>query len=53
MKWIESIKQKIHEWNAARELKRYAPLLARESEGLDAEQLVDLIYGARWKRFFG
>ncbi|GIV38762.1 MAG: hypothetical protein KatS3mg033_0562 [Thermonema sp.] len=33
-------------------LSEYAPLLARESEGLDAEQLVDLIYGARWKRFF-
>ncbi|GIV38763.1 MAG: hypothetical protein KatS3mg033_0563 [Thermonema sp.] len=27
MKWIQSIKQKIHEWNAARELKRICPLI--------------------------
>lgn len=52
MKWIESIKQKIHEWNAARELRKYAPLLARDAGGLNATQLVELIYSPKWERFF-
>lgn len=52
MKLIQSIKQKIHEWNAARELKQHAPLLARDSEGLNAAGLVDLLYSERWERFF-
>jgi len=49
---LQKIKNKIHEWNAARELRRFAPLLAKDSEGLDAEQLVELIYSPKWERFF-
>ncbi|GAB4128599.1 MAG: hypothetical protein OHK0045_03040 [Raineya sp.] len=49
---FKSIKQKIQEWNAARELKKYAPLLAKDAKGLKAEQLVELIYSPKWERFF-
>lgn len=49
---FRQIKNKFHEWNATRELKKYAPILARESEGLNAEQLVELIYSPKWERFF-
>lgn len=49
---FKQLKNKFHEWNAARELKKYAPLLAKESEGLNAEQLVELIYSPKWERFF-
>ena len=49
---LQIFKKKLQEWNAARELQKYAPLLAKESEGLNAEQLIELIYGEKWKRFF-
>jgi predicted O-methyltransferase YrrM len=49
---LKQIKNRLHEWNAARELKKYAPLLAKDSEGLNAEQLVELIYSPKWERFF-
>ncbi len=49
---LKNLKQKIHEWNAASELKKYAPLLAKDSEGLNAEQLIELIYSPKWQRFF-
>lgn len=49
---FQQIKQKIHEWNAAREFAKYTPLLAKDSEGLNAEQLVELIYSPKWERFF-
>jgi len=51
-KSIKDIKQKIHDWNAARELRKYAPLLAKDAEGLNAAQLVELIYSPKWHRFF-
>jgi predicted O-methyltransferase YrrM len=49
---LHKIKNKIHEWNATQELRKYAPLLAKDSDGLDAEQLVELIYSSKWERFF-
>jgi predicted O-methyltransferase YrrM len=49
---LQKIKNKIHEWNATRELRKYAPLLAKDAEGLNAEQLVELIYSPKWQRFF-
>jgi hypothetical protein len=44
---LQKIKNKIHEWNATRELRKYAPLLAKDAEGLNAEQLVELIYSPK------
>ncbi len=49
---FKQLKNKLHEWNAGRELKKYAPLLAKEAEGLNAEQLIELIYSPKWERFF-
>lgn len=49
---FKQLKNKLHEWNAERELEKYAPLLAKEAEGLNAEQLVELIYSPKWERFF-
>jgi len=49
---LQKIKNKIHEWNATRELRKYAPLLAKDAEGLNAEQLIELIYSPKWQRFF-
>lgn len=49
---FKQLKNKFHEWNAARELKKFAPLLAKDAEKLNAEQLVELIYSPKWERFF-
>jgi predicted O-methyltransferase YrrM len=49
---FQVLKKKIQEWNAARELRKYAPLLAKDAEGLNAAQLVELIYSPKWERFF-
>lgn len=49
---LKKLIRTMHEWNAARELRKYAPILAKESMGLTAEQLVELIYSPRWQRFF-
>ncbi len=49
---LQTLRKKFQEWNAAKELEKYAPLLAKASEGLNAEQLAELIYSAKWERFF-
>jgi predicted O-methyltransferase YrrM len=49
---LTKLKSKIQAWNAARELRRYAPLLAKESENLKAKELVNILYSPNWERFF-
>ncbi len=49
---LKILKNKIQEWNATRELRKYAPLLAKNSEGSNATQLVEILYNPKWERFF-
>lgn len=49
---FQTLKRKIQEWNALRELRKYAPLLAKDSEDLNAGQLVEILYSPQWERFF-
>ncbi|GAB4401703.1 MAG: hypothetical protein OHK0053_24810 [Microscillaceae bacterium] len=49
---IQPFKKRIQTWNAIRELKKYAPLLRQDSQGLGAEDLIALLYGEKWQRFF-
>jgi predicted O-methyltransferase YrrM len=49
---FSKIKKLIQDWNAARELQKYAPLLRKDAQDLDAKSLVDLLYSPKWERFF-
>ena len=46
------IKKYINDWNAERELRKIAPALNKDAEGLNATELIELIYGDKWRRFF-
>lgn len=49
---FNSIKKIIQNFNAKRELTKYAPELNYEAENLKIEDLIDLIYSKKWARFF-
>ena len=46
------LKKYINDWNAEREFRKIAPALNKDAEGLNATELIELIYGDKWKRFF-
>ncbi|MBK9793346.1 MAG: hypothetical protein IPP60_09675 [Sphingobacteriales bacterium] len=46
------IKKYINDWNAEREFRKIAPALNKDAEGLNATELIELIYGDKWRRFF-
>lgn len=47
------IKKYVNDWNAEREFRKIAPALNKDAENLNATELIELIYGDKWKRFFG
>ena len=49
---ILKLKETVQKYNAKRELDKFTPLLQRDSIGLNADQLVELIYSPKWERFF-
>lgn len=49
---MHSLKNAIHEWNAAREYKNSIPVIHQLTNGLPAAQLVDFVMQTEWKRFF-
>lgn len=49
---FQKIKSAIQEWNAAREYKRYIPVIHQLTQGLNAHALVDFVMNTEWKRFY-
>lgn len=49
---FNKIKDKIHHFNAGRELRKVAPAISQAARGLSATQLVDFIFSEKWARFF-
>jgi cephalosporin hydroxylase len=49
---IRRLIDNIHRFNAARELRTYAPKISDASENLSPKELVDFIYSEKWARFF-
>lgn len=49
---IRKLIDNFHRFNAVRELRYYAPKIARASENLSPTELVDFIYSQKWARFF-
>ncbi|MFZ6012191.1 MAG: class I SAM-dependent methyltransferase [Bacteroidota bacterium] len=49
---LQKLRTYVHAINARRELKWQAPHLNHDAAGLGSEALVNLLYSARWERFF-
>lgn len=47
-----NLKKALNEINAARELRNFAPLLKQDADGLNPEELLQLINSDKWRRFF-
>lgn len=46
------LRKYVQEFNASREYQKYIKILHRNADGLNANDLVELIMGDTWKRFF-
>lgn len=49
---FKKLKEQLNGFNAKRELRKYAPALNKEAEGLSAEDLIRFIFSEKWQRFF-
>lgn len=49
---FQGLISKIHDFNADRELRRYAPKISEAAASLEAHQLVDFVFSEKWARFF-
>jgi cephalosporin hydroxylase len=49
---FSNLLDRFHVMNAKRELKKFAPMLANDSKGLNSKELVALLYNKQWERFF-
>ncbi len=49
---IQKLINNIHQFNAARELRAYAPKISKASENLSPKELVDFVFNDKWARFF-
>jgi predicted O-methyltransferase YrrM len=49
---LGKIRTFIHEFNANREYKKYAPIINKATRNLTPDELVDFLFSDTWKRFF-